>query len=137
MFKLETFDTYQSLSDTTAIFPKMFALEYCTLGLAGEAGELCGVVKKVLRGDYLTEPSDGLKVPLYTELPREQQTLVAGRVLDEAGDVLWYLAQALRAVGYTLSDCAEFNIRKLQVRRDQDAIKSAEPRDMFDASPDA
>lgn len=53
-------------------------LDYCALGLAGEAGEVAGVVKKIRRnnaGDLSEEIID--------------------RTLDEMADVLWYI-EAMR-----------------------------------------
>lgn len=48
-------------------------LEYCVLGLVSEAGEVAGVVKKWLRGDY-------------------DEATMRAKMLDELGDVLWYVA---------------------------------------------
>ncbi len=40
---------YQIRAAETAIFPKEKALEYITLGLCGEAGEIANKVKKLIR----------------------------------------------------------------------------------------
>ena len=40
---------YQRKAAETAIFPKEKALEYLTLGLTGEAGEIANKVKKLIR----------------------------------------------------------------------------------------
>ena len=40
---------YQSRACETAIFPKQQAMEYLTLGLTGEAGEIANKVKKLDR----------------------------------------------------------------------------------------
>ena len=40
---------YQIRAAETAIFPKEKALEYITLGLTGEAGEIANKIKKVIR----------------------------------------------------------------------------------------
>ena len=40
---------YQIAACDTAIFPKEKALEYLTLGLTGEAGEIANKVKKFIR----------------------------------------------------------------------------------------
>lgn len=59
------------------------------LGLAGEAGELANVVKKhKFHGHDLSEVSD--------------------KVLDEAGDVLWYLSQLLRVYDVPMVDVSIF-----------------------------
>ena len=40
---------YQARACETAIFPKNQAMEYLTLGLTGEAGEIANKVKKFIR----------------------------------------------------------------------------------------
>lgn len=65
------------------------------LGLAGEAGECCDLVKK-----------------RYYQDGRP----IAEKLFDELGDVLWYIAEAATALGCDLSDIAEHNIGKLRNR---------------------
>lgn len=43
--------TYQAFTRTTAIYPEDRTLEYLGLGLASEAGEVAGVVKKWIRDE--------------------------------------------------------------------------------------
>lgn len=65
------------------------------LGLTGEAGEVADLIKKHI----------GQGHPLDTD-----------DVLDECGDVLWYIAHTLDAVGRTMDECMEHNIAKLKAR---------------------
>lgn len=74
------------------------SLEYMLLGLASEVGELCGKAKKVIRD------KDGI---YFTADPE---------MVDELGDVLWYVAGAARMLGVDLSLVAERNLEKLQSR---------------------
>lgn len=62
------------------------------LGLAGEAGECCDLLKK-------NQFQDGRAI-------RE-------KMLDELGDVLWYIAESASALGYTLEEVAVHNVQKL------------------------
>jgi NTP pyrophosphatase (non-canonical NTP hydrolase) len=72
-------------------------IEYCTLGLCGEAGEIANKVKKLYRdGD--------------TKERREAITL-------EIGDVLWYTAMLAYELQVLLGDCAEENLTKLMARK--------------------
>lgn len=91
----EPFDLYQRLSALTAIYPKEKGIEYTTLGLVGEAGEIANKVKKFLRGDG--------------ELDKQA-------LLHELGDVLWYVSQLSKEMGINLSDVAISNVKKLQTR---------------------
>ena len=89
--------TYQEFTATTAIYKTDHALEYLTLGLTSEAGEVAGVVKKWLR--------DGT----------DHDTLL-DKLRSEMGDVCWYLSQICNHTGLNLSDILEANRRKLESR---------------------
>ena len=67
---------YQEKACETAIFPKNKAMEYLTLGLTGEAGEIANKVKKFIR--------DGAAKDEYLAKRIE--------IGYEIGDVLWYCA---------------------------------------------
>ena len=64
---------YQIRAAETAIFPKEKALEYITLGLTGEAGEIANKVKKLIR--------DGADIEGYNDK--------LNQIGAELGDVLW------------------------------------------------
>lgn len=74
---------------------KMDLLENGVMGLCGEAGECIDVVKKYL---YQGHKLDKLKLK------------------DELGDVLWYAAITCQALGITLDDVMEHNVKKLLLR---------------------
>lgn len=65
------------------------------LGMAGEAGEVADVIKKYLHQGH----------PLDHE-----------KLLEEVGDVAWYLALAATMAGVTLESVLEANIAKLTGR---------------------
>ena len=65
------------------------------LGLAGEAGECCDLLKK-------HRFQDGREI-------RE-------KMIDELGDVLWYISEAAAAFDIWLDQIAEHNIEKLRKR---------------------
>ena len=66
------------------------------LGLAGETGEVCDMLKKhyVLGGGELNKDA----------------------LVKELGDVLWYVAELCDAFDFTLEDVAKRNIQKLMAR---------------------
>jgi NTP pyrophosphatase (non-canonical NTP hydrolase) len=68
---------------------------HASLGLVTEASELADVYKKNLFYGRAFSPS---------------------KILDEAGDILYYVARILDANGFTLSDCLEANVSKLTAR---------------------
>jgi NTP pyrophosphatase (non-canonical NTP hydrolase) len=95
-----TFEEYQRQASETALYPKRLQnLEYPTLGLAGEAGEVANIVKKIQRdfGGKLTEE-------------------IRLKLKDELGDVLWYISACADELGLTLEQIAEFNVKKLAER---------------------
>ncbi|HMU32859.1 MAG TPA: nucleoside triphosphate pyrophosphohydrolase family protein [Pyrinomonadaceae bacterium] len=94
------FEEYQSAASKTALYPRrMSNVEYPTLGLAGEAGEVANIVKKIQR-DHDGVLTDETKAKLK----------------DELGDVLWYISACADELGLTLAEIAEFNIKKLAKR---------------------
>ena len=100
------FIQYQKLAATTAVYPKMGNnIYYPALGLAGEAGEVCGKVSKIMR-DFDDEVSNTMKLELEKEL----------------GDVLWCLSQLASELGISLDEIAENNIRKLQSRKERNML---------------
>ena len=78
---------------------------YPTLGLAGEAGEVADVVKKIMR-------DDGMKV-----LPEKREEL-----RKELGDVLWYVAQVATEFDLDLEDIAQTNLTKLFSRMERGVL---------------
>ena len=81
---------------------------YPTLGLANEAGEVAGKVKKIFR-DKHGEISDQDREALKQEL----------------GDVLWYLTQICTELNLTLEEVAGANIEKLFSRLERDQIRGS------------
>ncbi len=65
------------------------------MGLCGEAGEVIDIVKKHLAQGH--------------ELDRQ-------KMVDELGDVAWYLAECATVLGVGLDDVLEGNIDKLRTR---------------------
>lgn len=97
------FEKYQSEAGETALYPKRLSnLEYPTLGLAGEAGEVANIVKKIQRdhGGVINEE-------------------IRGKLRDELGDVLWYISACADELGLTLTEIAEFNVTKLAKRHNR------------------
>ncbi len=92
-------DDYQTAARRTAIYGDRFRVIYPALGLASEAGEVCGKVKKVLRdqaGDFAQAPRADLE--------------------DELGDVLWYVAVLAADLGLSLDQIAARDLDKLRSR---------------------
>jgi NTP pyrophosphatase (non-canonical NTP hydrolase) len=97
---LMNFEEYQAAASTTAHYPRRLQnLEYPTLGLAGEAGEVANIVKKIQR-DH-----DGI---LNDE--------IRAKLMDELGDVLWYISACADELGISLSEIAAYNVNKLARR---------------------
>jgi len=87
-----TFEEYGLLAGAT---DSGFSLAH-KFGLAGEVGELFEIWKRIERGDY--------------------QPVEETMILDELGDILWYVAAIARDYGYTLQEVADYNIQKLRAR---------------------
>lgn len=100
------FTEYQTKSRKTAGYPAIgHPVIYPTLGLANEAGEVAGKIKKIFRD------KDGL-------IGEAERQALKG----ELGDVLWYVAQVCTELGLSLDEVAEANIEKLYSRLERGKI---------------
>jgi len=70
-------------------------LTEAAMGLAGESGECVDIVKKVQFQNHILD---------------------AEHLIEELGDVLWYIAEAATAIGCDLDYIMEINIEKLKRR---------------------
>jgi NTP pyrophosphatase (non-canonical NTP hydrolase) len=94
---MESFTEYQRRAYALAL-PTTKNPSYMVLGIANEAGEVAGKLKKHIRGDKsLVETKE--------------------EMLKELGDVLWYLAGAATVFQLTLAEIASYNIGKLEDRQ--------------------
>ena len=100
---MKTFDEYQQETMKTAVYDKDVAVTYLALGLASEAGEVAGKVKKWVRGDTSYVDTD--------------------EIAKELGDVLWYVSQMSETFNLSLGDIAQANVDKLRSRMERDKIK--------------
>lgn len=97
------FSEYQTEAKQTALYPnRLKNLEYPTLGLTGEAGEVANIVKKIQR-DHGGVINDDTRAKLK----------------DELGDVLWYISACADELGLTLEEIAEYNVEKLAKRHNR------------------
>jgi NTP pyrophosphatase (non-canonical NTP hydrolase) len=107
------FERYQLETAKTAVYPdagegSLIAVNYVTIGLSNEAGEVLGKVKKAWRDDDMQ----------ITEARKEA-------LLDEAGDVLWYLARTADELGVSLQQIADRNLEKLFGRLERGTLKGS------------
>lgn len=93
---------YQSEADRTLITDPGFEIGgydemkiWMALGLAGEAGEVCDLIKK---GIY------------------HRHGLDRDRLKEELGDVMWYVASLCTLLGLNMSDVCAENVAKLESR---------------------
>jgi NTP pyrophosphatase (non-canonical NTP hydrolase) len=97
------FKHYQDFTRTTAIYPKESAIEYLALGLASEAGEVAGVVKKKIRDNtYSLEYKHNIK--------------------KEIGDCFWYLARLCDELNLTIDEVLASNVAKLSSRKERNQL---------------
>lgn len=105
-------ERYQEVCEETALPSIRGSLEYFVLGLASEAGEVAGVLKKVIRDS-----------PLLAAASEEQRAAALRPVLEkELGDVLWYVANLARLLGLSLEDVIKENIEKVQDRTQRGVV---------------
>jgi NTP pyrophosphatase (non-canonical NTP hydrolase) len=102
------FEDYQKIIETFAVYPRdneLLAISYLALGLNGEAGEVADEVKKAIRNDGHISPERRAKI------------------LDEIGDVLWYITRLTIEFDAPLAAIAQANVDKLEKRRQAGGLK--------------
>ena len=77
------------------------------LGLAGEAGEVCDKIKKLLRAGEAIH------------------SINVGEIEKELGDVLWYLTSIADELGLTLEDVMSTNVEKIKGRLERATLYGA------------
>jgi NTP pyrophosphatase (non-canonical NTP hydrolase) len=103
----QDFETYQRDSRKTwGVISVDHPIVYPTLGLANEAGEVAGKIKKIFR-DKGGVIDDADRLALKYEL----------------GDVLWYLTQICTELDLTLEEVAAANLEKLFSRQARGQIR--------------
>lgn len=98
---------YQQQALETAIYPgsgEVMGLAYVGLGL-GEAGEIQGKIKKILRDNSGVITDD------------KKEAIAA-----EAGDLLWYIALLAKELGYSLEEIGILNLVKLSSRKERGVL---------------
>jgi NTP pyrophosphatase (non-canonical NTP hydrolase) len=89
-----------------AIYPREKAIDYPTLGLCGESGEVAEKVKKYYRDSTsLEDLREKLKGELF--------------------DVTWYVLALARDVGLTYEEIIEFGLAKLASRKERGVLQGS------------
>ncbi len=99
---------YHAAARSTAIYPESARVMYPALGLAGEVGEVCEKIKKVVR--------DGNGA--FTAEKKQE-------IIKELGDVLWYVANLAEDLGSDLECVAIANVQKLQSRKARGVLQGS------------
>lgn len=107
-----SFNEYQKQAFTTAVYPEkgtgsVMAIVYTALGL-GEAGEVQGKVKKIIR-DHNGQLTPEMRAA----------------IIKEISDLLWYMAALCTELNVTLEYLAKNNLEKLFDRQKRDVIKGS------------
>ena len=101
------FNEYQEKAAVTAVYPDIGNnFIYTAIGLFGETGEVANKLNKIIR-DHDGDVSDESRLDLMNEL----------------GDVLWYLSSCASELNCDLEDIAKLNLEKLSSRRERNVIK--------------
>lgn len=118
--KWKNFNLYQDFTRTTAVYPgagtgSFEAIVYCALKGAGEAGEFCEKLGKLMR-------KQGSIDALNRDNMSEEFRLA---VAQELGDVVWYMARLANELGFMFSEVMEMNVKKLTSRKERGVLKGS------------
>jgi len=99
---------YQSKACSTDTYPEdcLEGLLCVALGLASEAGEVAGAMRRIVRDDGSILSSN-----------RKEQ------LKSELGDILWYVAVLSQRLNIPLDEVAEYNVKKLSDRAQRGVIR--------------
>lgn len=123
------FATYTRVAHDTAIYPTDYTLTgqsagvvYNALGAAGEVGELAAELLGLALSAHAGKLANQAKKLIRDDAGRitDERRL---KLLDEAGDVLWYLNELTRSLGSSLEECAGQNLRKIGQRNADRTLK--------------
>lgn len=103
---MTTIKEYLAFTRTTVIYPKEKAVEYLGLGLASEAGEVAGLIKKSIRDNT---SSQELKQKLNKEI----------------GDVLWYIVRLCDEYEIDIDQVVATNMSKLTKRKKSNTLSGS------------
>ena len=105
------FNEYQAEALKTAVYQNILThttlnlrIMYTALGLNGEAGEVAELIKKMVRDETALEDN-------------------RGKIAQELGDVLWYIANLGNEIGVSLETIALANLHKLDKRKQTGTLK--------------
>ena len=96
MDRANTFEGYQNLMGPTEHWPTELGPLYPITGLAGEVGEVANEIKKMHRDD------GGILTPERKK-----------KIVEELGDVLWYLTSLCNSLDICLEDIAYESLDKV------------------------
>ena len=103
------FKDYQADARKTAIYPSDTHVIYPILGLAGETGEVCEIIKKQIRD------KDGIL----------DDTTFLNNIEKELGDVLWYISNLASDLKLSLDEIARKNLDKLSSRKKRGKLQGS------------
>ena len=101
------FAVYQQAAGMTAVYPESAKVIYPALGLASEAGEVSGKIKKCVRDNGSNFADPEFKKAISKEL----------------GDVLWYVSQLAKDLDLDLGTIAIENLAKLTERKKKGTLQ--------------
>ena len=110
-----TLDEYQAEATELAFYST--SIVYPALGLAGESGEVCEKIKKLMRDNDIDFNADNAADQIGWMEKRN--------IALEVGDIIWYCANLLNDIDYSFEEAAMLNLEKLKDRRDRGVMSGS------------
>jgi NTP pyrophosphatase (non-canonical NTP hydrolase) len=117
-------NSYQVAAAKTAVYPgrgTTLGFLYTALAL-GEAGEIQGKAKKVLRDTFKGKTRQEIEVLLRQPLRNVISIESRQAFKREFGDLLWEFSQCCFEAGFTLQEVADDNLRNLKDRQNRGVL---------------
>lgn len=121
-----TLNSYQRRALNTCM-PTCNNFAYMFLNLVGEVGELASHVAKRIRSGQAGFGEDNrlyhdANLTKFLTMEKSGETILHPELMAEAGDILWQLAGLCAVMGWELEDVAQYNLDKLQSRKERGVI---------------
>lgn len=129
------FDEYQERAKDTDLYPPekwsgLFfnLIEYRTLCLCGEVGEMCEKILEFLTTTLELSTKSGKLANVIKKVRRDGVGIPVDSITHELGDILWYMARLSDLLDVRLGTIAEENLTMLARRMEEGKIKGSGDR---------
>lgn len=107
---------YQSTTKETNYCKRQYSTEHILTGLNAEVGEVMGVLQKYYRDVLNPTIDDDSNMDLIS---RVSEYKVRNKLVEEIGDVMWYISELCNLYNLKLETILRYNMRKVKRNKNE------------------